>query len=96
MTITVTVEETNCFKMLDEYSRRRHACFLAEMDLNPAQGYYSLCFRPTEMTKDSPNRYACLYLRLNAGEVKAAGQQQVLPASISRVLDQELSTLPQS
>jgi hypothetical protein len=92
----VTLEETNCFKMLDEYSRTRHRCFLAEMDLNAFQAYYSLCFRPTGGTEDSPNRYACLYLRINAEEVKNAGKQQVLPASITQMLDRELPTLPQS
>ena len=92
----MTLEETNCFKTLDGYSRTRHRCFLAEMDLNPSQAYYSLCFRPTGVTKDSPNRYACLYLRINAEEVRTAGQQQVLPASVIEMLDRELPTLPQS
>jgi hypothetical protein len=82
--------------MLDRYSRTRHRCFLAEMDLNASQAYYSLCFRPTGGTKDSPNRYACLYLRINAEELKTAGQQHVVPASITQMLDKELPTLPRS
>jgi hypothetical protein len=82
--------------MLDEYSRSRHACFLAEMDLNAAQGHYSLCFRPMGVSKDSPNRYECRYLRIGAEQVTTAGQKQVLPASITQVLDRELPALPQA
>jgi hypothetical protein len=82
--------------MLDRYSRTRHRCFLAEMDLNASQADYPLCFHPTGGTKDSPNRYACLYLRINGEEVKTAGQQPVLPASITQMLDRDLPALPQS
>lgn len=43
----MTLEEANFFKMLDEYARTRHRCFLlAEMDLNADQAHYALCFRP--------------------------------------------------
>jgi len=31
----MTLEETICFKMLDEYATSRHRCFLAEMNLDP-------------------------------------------------------------
>ncbi len=66
------------------------------MDLNAPQAYYSLCFRPTAVSKDSPNRYECRYLRISAEEVTTAGQKQVLPASITQMLDRELHALPQS
>ena len=92
----MTLEETNCFKMLDGYSRTRHRCFLAEMDLNAAKAHYTLCFRPTAISKESPNRYACLYLHIAVEDVKTAGQEQVLPPSITQMLDKELPTLPQS
>jgi hypothetical protein len=91
---TVTLEETNCFKMLDGYSRTRLRCFLAEMDLNVAKAHYTLCFRPASMSKDSPNRDAYLYLHIPIEDVKIAGQEQVLPPSIIRMLDRELPTLP--
>jgi hypothetical protein len=90
------MEETNCFKMLDEYSRSRHRCFLAEMDLDAPQACYSLCFRPTQVSQDSPNRHECRYLRISAEEVTTAGQKQVLPGSITQMLDRELPALPQS
>ena len=82
--------------MLDGYSRSRHGCFVSEMFLDAGETDYSLCFRPTGGSKDSPTRYACRYLQIGAEEVKAAGQKQVLPASIIQMLDRELPTLPQS
>jgi hypothetical protein len=93
---SVTLEETNCFKMLDGYSRTRHRCFLAEMDLNVAKAHYTLCFRPAAISKDSPNRDACLYLHIAIEDVKKTGQEQVLPHSVTQMLDKELPTLPQS
>jgi len=89
----MTLEETNCFKMLDEYARTRHRCFLAEMDLKPEKANYALCFRPTGGGSDSPNRYACRYLYIGAEEVGIIGQ--TLPASIIEMLDRELPALPQ-
>jgi len=92
----MTLEETECFKMLDSYSRSRHGCFVSEMFLNAGGTAYTLCFRPTGGSKESPNRYACRYVYIGAEEVRTAGQTQVLPASITEMLDKELSTLPQS
>jgi hypothetical protein len=90
----MTREETNCFKMLDEYARNRHRCFLAEMNLDADKRHYTLCFRPTGVSKDSPNRYTCRYLHMEAHEVGAAGQ--TLPKLTIEMLDRELPTLPQS
>jgi hypothetical protein len=80
--------------MLDEYARSRHRCFLAEMDLHADKARYRLCFRPTGVSKDSPNRYACRYLFIGRKEVGAA--RRVLPTSIIEMLDGALPTLPQS
>jgi hypothetical protein len=92
----MTADETNCFKLLDGYSRSRHACFVAEMFVNAAGTDYTLCFRPTELTKDSPNRYACRYLNIRTDEITTAGKMQALPASITELLDRELPVLPKS
>ena len=48
------MEETSCFKLLDGYSRSQHDCFLAEMFPDAAGTNYTLCFRPTGGSKDSP------------------------------------------
>jgi len=66
------------------------------MDLNVAKAQYTLCFRPAVSSKDSPNRYACLYLHIAIEDVKTTGQEQVLPHSITQMLDRELPTLAQS
>ncbi len=82
--------------MLDGYSRSRHRCFVSEMFLNAGETYYTLCFRPTGGSKDSPNRYACRYLNIGVEEVRTAGQKRMQPASMTEMLDRELPTLPQS
>jgi hypothetical protein len=66
------------------------------MDLNGAKAHYTFCFRPAAIGKDSPNRYACLYLHIPIQDVKTAGHEQVVPPSIIQMLDRELPTLPQS
>jgi hypothetical protein len=62
--------------MSDRYSRTRHRSFLGEMNLNAPRADYSLSFRPTGGTEEPPNRYACLYLRINAEEVKTQGSRR--------------------
>ena len=90
----MTLEEMSCFKRLDEYARNRHRCFLAEMDLSADKAHYTLCFRPTGVDKDSPNRYACRYLHIATEEVETAALS--LPTSVIEMLDRELPALPQS
>jgi len=85
----MTLDETKCFKMLDGYSRTHHRCFLAEMNLNANKGAYALCFRPAGGDRNSPNRYACRYLHIGVKDVKSAADMQVLPLSISEMLDRE-------
>jgi hypothetical protein len=81
------------FRLFDDYSRKKHHCFVAEF--NPARGKsgYSLCFRPTRGTKDSPNRYACRYLHFELGEVQDAAKSGELPATVTEFLDKELPSL---
>lgn len=92
----MTLEEVSYFTMLDDYSRSRHRCFVAEMFLNNGTRDYTVCFRPMGISEDSPNRYACRYLHIGAEDIRTAEQKQVLPASITEMLDRELPTLPQS
>lgn len=87
-------QDVICFKLLDGYSRAHHACFLAEMF--PSGTDYWLCFRPTGVNKESPNRYACRYLKIGLEEMSTAALSGALPISIAETLDKELSTLPKS
>jgi hypothetical protein len=89
----MTAEETNCFKLLDEYSRTRYRCFLAEMF--PTGSEYTLCFRAHGIRKESANRYACRYLLVGTPEVSTAARNGILPPSITEMLDRELSRPPQ-
>lgn len=91
----MTSEETQVFKLLDEYSMDRHSCFLTEMFLNETKTAYRLCFRPIDVKIDSPDRYACRYLRLDLSQVRTAAEEGTLTASITDELDKELGPLSQ-
>jgi len=89
----MTPEETQAFKLLDDYARDRHGCFLAEMFLNEAKTAYTLCFRPVSAKRDSPDRFAHRYLNFEVSEVKVAAQKRMLTASITEGLEKELRPL---
>jgi hypothetical protein len=86
-------EKGRCFRMLDEYSRRNHKCFLAEMDLNVKRGVYTACFRPLGLSVDSPNRYACRYLYASVDDLTNAVHAGRPSQSVSAMLDRELKEL---
>jgi hypothetical protein len=105
----MTPEESTFFRLLDGYARTRHQCFLAEMTLHTEERGYFLCFRPLRISDDAIKNlresssenlkknlspfYACKYLTITTQEVRAAGSQQELPASLVDQLDAELSQL---
>lgn len=87
-------EEGLIFKLLDDYSRTRHHCFLAEMFLDRVQTEYFLCFRPTsDHPNPNPSNYACRYLRVEIGEVQTIDTTGKLTASIIQRLDADLPSL---
>jgi hypothetical protein len=85
--------ETKLFKLLDHYSRARQKCFLAEMFLDESEEEYVLCFRPADARIDSPNRYACRYLRILAEEASAIAKEGVLSVDVVEMMDAELPSL---
>jgi hypothetical protein len=89
-------QEARAFTLLDEYSRSKHQCFVAEMFLNDAGTHYVVCFRPTATPRDSPNRLACRYVNIETAQAGTLGQTEALPISIIEKLDRELSALGQS
>jgi hypothetical protein len=93
MCLAMTSEETRVFKLIDKYSRDRHGCFVSEMFLGKARTAYTVCFRPTGVKVDSPGRYACRYLDIEASEVKSTAEEGILMASITQKLDRELGQL---
>ena len=88
-------EDARVFALLDDYSRSKHTCFVAEMSLNDAGTYYVVCFRPADVSGDSLNRFACRYVNIDTVQTNALGQTQALPISITEKLDCELSELRQ-
>jgi hypothetical protein len=88
--------EEQLSKLLDDYSRNHHRCFMAEMFLNETRTEYILCFRPMDTKSDSPDRYACQYLRLKTEDADLAAQTNQLSISICEMLDKELIKLGQS
>jgi hypothetical protein len=89
----MTSEESRVFKLLDEYSRDRHNCFLSEMFLNEAKTGYTLCFRPVSAKPDSADRFAHRYLHFKVSEVKMAAEKEMLMDSVTEELDRELRPL---
>jgi hypothetical protein len=84
-------EETAGFKLLDEYARTRHNCFLAEM--NARKTGYLLCFRPIGVRRDSAKRYSYRYLEIERDDLNVATFTGALPDSVTEMLDRELSSL---
>jgi hypothetical protein len=105
----MTPEESTFFRLLDGYARTRHQCFVAEMTLHTEERGYFLCFRPLRISDDAIKNlresssenlkknlspfYACKYLTITTQDVRAAGSQQELPASLVDQLDAELPQL---
>jgi hypothetical protein len=74
--------ETRLFALLDEYARRRHQCFIAEMFLNREETAYLVCFRPLTRGIESADRFGCRYIEIDAVETKNAGKSATLVTSI--------------
>ena len=81
------------FKLLDEYARTRHQCFLTEMLPDRIGIQYSWCFRPIGVGKDDPNRHACRYLSIDVAEMTRSAAARCLSRDVTDKLDKELSSL---
>jgi hypothetical protein len=88
-------EEARVFRLLDGYSRHRHNCFVAEFFVNRDQPEYIVCFRPLGGTKESPNRYACVYVTVALDQVKRMAADKALTAVMAEELDRKLAPLGQ-
>ncbi len=89
-------EKAQAFQLVDEYSRTKYQCFLAEMFANKEGTGYTLCFRPVGGSRDSSDRYACRYLDLDERQLVAASRANLLPSSVTEKLDSDLSNLAHS
>ena len=87
----MTSGEANCFKLLDDYTRVIHGCFLTEFDpKGKGEGSYLCCLRHLGTEIDGPNRYACKYVTMGADQAESILSSQCLPAYVAEILDEEL------
>lgn len=89
----MTPSETQFFNLLDNYSRARHSCFIAEIFLNDLKTHYVLCIRPSGGNENSPDAYYCKYLKIELAGLGVTAQSQELPISIRAELDNQLQAL---
>src|ERR1700722_992807 len=76
-----TPEYRQPFKLLDEYSRQNHLCFVAELFLSSNRIEYVVCFRPSNESTN-PDRFSCRYLKIGTAKFELISQTGVLPISI--------------
>lgn len=89
-------EYDRCFRLLDEYARRKHNCFVAELFFSAQVGRYFVCLRPTSVSSDSvddPDRYACKYLEFEFEDLERMRSEESLPSSVAERLDEILPTI---
>lgn len=84
-------EYATVFRLLDDFSRRNHQCFLAELFPNESRAEYVLCFRPVTVSKESPDpMMSYRYLYISVVDLRVAAESQVLPVAMIEKLDQLL------
>jgi hypothetical protein len=93
--MTPAREET-AFRLLDQYARSAHSCFVAELFPNEAGTEYTACFRPVNTDRNSPNRLDCRYFRFSNQEVETLNETNALTASIAEKIDNQLRILGKS
>jgi hypothetical protein len=83
-------EEAHVFRLLDEYSRRNHRCFVAEFFSSTENDEYVVCFRPVADGKFSADEYACRYLSFETPQLRMAHIAGALLAMMAAELDRKL------
>jgi hypothetical protein len=92
----MTSERGVLFDLFDSYSRNNYQCFVAELFENKDGTKYVVCFRPVNVTIDSPGRYNCRYINIQTAQAHAAAESGSLTPAIIEQLDNELSELGRS
>jgi hypothetical protein len=88
--MVIPSKQKTAFRLLDQYARSAHACFVAEMFPNEAGTDYTACFRPVNSDRNSPNRFDCRYLRFSDRELEMLKEANALTASMAETIDNEL------
>jgi len=87
------LDYSKLFKLLDGYAKRHHKCFVAELSFDDDKGEYTVCFRPSGASPESPDRYACGYLTIDADEARQMLRAGLLTVSVADTLEEELCPL---
>lgn len=83
-----------CFKLIDDYARSAHRCFLTEFfPTGKGEGCYLCCFRPLGAEINAANRYACKYVTVSADQIESILSNLCIPTSVAQMLDGELARL---
>jgi hypothetical protein len=93
--ITPSKEKT-AFRLLDQYARSTHLCFVAEMFPNEARTEYTACFRPVNADRKSSNQFDCRYFRFSDHELETLNEANALTASVAEKIGNELRILGKS
>lgn len=89
-------EYATIFQLLDNFSRSKHHCFLAEMFPNESRGEYVLCFRPVTVPRESPDPMMFYrYLYISVFDLRVAAASGELPFHVVEKLNQALLGLKQ-
>jgi len=74
------------FRQLDSYVRTIYRCFVGEMFPSKDQTHYTVCFRPLDVFRGSPEQYARRYLSIAVAVVSAAHREERLTEMITEKL----------
>jgi hypothetical protein len=88
-----TEEHGLCFRLLDEYARSKHSCFISEFFSPMQSGSYTICFRSLGSKPNDSDNYSCKYLQLNVGELRKIVSEKSVPVVVAAKLDAALPTL---
>jgi hypothetical protein len=86
-------QRARLFRLVDGYTRSQHGWFVAEMDLNGDETEWTICFRPVSSRRNSPDRYACRYMQIEARQALRGVRQKALTVTLAEQLDRELKSL---
>ena len=81
------------FKIVDDYVRAEHACFVSECFVNQLRTEWVICVRPTNESARTLDRYACKYFRLTLQEVEELCTFNAISSALSSRIDRELHSM---
>jgi hypothetical protein len=81
------------FKVIDDYVRLEHRCFVSECDQNTSRAEWVICLRPTVDNTRPLDRYACKYFRLTQQEADELCKSNGLSPALKAKIDIDLQAI---